>query len=75
MLFMKTYAKFTQSFRKIHEYSKTRITLGDVAGHAGVSQATVSRVLNKSANVRRDLEERVINSISDLGYEVAVARV
>jgi LacI family transcriptional regulator len=42
--------------------------LEDVAHHAGVSTATVSRVLNQPDLVRRTLRDRVEASINDLGY-------
>ena len=41
----------------------------DVAKLAGVSSATVSRVLNNSGYVSPELRERVENAISELGYE------
>lgn len=45
-----------------------RVTIKDVANHAGVSTATVSRVLNGSPNVKEHLAERVREAISELGY-------
>lgn len=51
------------------------VTLKDVASHAGVSTATVSRVLNDSGTVRRSLREKVLKAIDDLGYQPnAIAR-
>jgi LacI family repressor for deo operon, udp, cdd, tsx, nupC, and nupG len=47
---------------------KPRPGLLDVARHAGVSPATVSRVLNNTARVRQDLRERVLASVTTLGY-------
>ncbi len=44
------------------------VTIKDVAEDAGVSTATVSRVLNKSPLVTEDLVERVQQSIRKLGY-------
>lgn len=43
-------------------------TIKDVAREAGVSIATVSRVLNKSSTVREDLADRVNSAIEKLGY-------
>lgn len=43
-------------------------TLEDVARHAGVSYQTVSRVLNKSANVSESTRRKVENSIGTLRY-------
>ncbi|MGP4003385.1 LacI family DNA-binding transcriptional regulator [Streptomyces sp. 8N706] len=45
-----------------------RPTLEAVAAHAGVSRATVSRVVNGSAGVRASVRERVQRAVSDLGY-------
>jgi len=41
----------------------------DVARYAGVSPATVSRVLNKTARVNENTRERVLSAIATLGYE------
>ncbi|MET7904141.1 LacI family DNA-binding transcriptional regulator [Streptomyces sp. NPDC005355] len=47
----------------------------DVAQRAGVSVATVSRVLNDHPAVRADTRERVLAAVADLGYRPnAVAR-
>jgi DNA-binding LacI/PurR family transcriptional regulator len=43
-------------------------TIRDVARHAGVSVATVSRVLNDIPVVRTEMRERVRAAIGDLGY-------
>ena len=48
---------------------KTRPNLGNVAHHAGVSPATVSRVLNHTAPVRESVRARVLSSMAALGYE------
>ncbi|GAB2588619.1 LacI family DNA-binding transcriptional regulator [Streptomyces capparidis] len=45
-----------------------RPTLEAVAAHAGVSRATVSRVVNGFPGVRRPLRQRVEQSIAALGY-------
>ncbi|GAB2916660.1 LacI family DNA-binding transcriptional regulator [Streptomyces mayteni] len=43
-------------------------TLEAVAAHAGVSRATVSRVVNGTPGVRAELRERVRRSVAALGY-------
>lgn len=43
-------------------------TLDDVARHAGVSTATVSRCLNNSASVRGETRRRVTEAVEALGY-------
>jgi DNA-binding LacI/PurR family transcriptional regulator len=44
------------------------ITVKDVAEHAGVSIATVSRVVNHSEDVSPELREKVLHTIEELGY-------
>jgi len=44
------------------------VTLSDVAAHAGVSPATVSRVLSASRPVGREVEARVRRAAEELGY-------
>jgi DNA-binding LacI/PurR family transcriptional regulator len=46
----------------------TSLTMKDVAAHAGVSIATVSRVIGAKGGVRPELEQRVRQSIAALGY-------
>ncbi|SUP61096.1 Catabolite control protein [Weissella viridescens] len=54
---------------------KPTITIYDVAREAGVSMATVSRVMNGNANVKPATKEKVEKVIADLGYRPnAVAR-
>lgn len=43
-------------------------TVNDIARHAGVSLATVDRVLNARPGVRKVTIERVTNAIHELGY-------
>lgn len=43
-------------------------TIYDVAGAAGVSLATVSRVLNSPEKVKKETRERVLRVIKELGY-------
>lgn len=45
-----------------------KVTIDDVAKEAGVSTATVSRVINKSANVRPKTKERVEAAIAKLNF-------
>lgn len=45
-----------------------RPSMADVAGRAGVSYQTVSRVLNEPQIVRPDTRERVLEAIAELGY-------
>jgi LacI family transcriptional regulator len=48
--------------------TETRITIVDVAGRAGVSPGTVSRVLNNVPNVDDELKQRVLTAVKSLGY-------
>ncbi|MBC7811253.1 MAG: LacI family DNA-binding transcriptional regulator [Burkholderiales bacterium] len=43
-------------------------TIKEVADHAGVSVATVSRVINKTGYVSLDLQERVVEAMKTLHY-------
>jgi DNA-binding LacI/PurR family transcriptional regulator len=43
-------------------------TIAEVARHAGVGVATVSRVLNGSPAVREQTRQRVLDTIAELGY-------
>ena len=55
--------------------SRSRITIRDVAAHAGVSHQTVSRVINESGRVSVQTRAVVQASIVELGYQPsAVAR-
>ncbi len=45
-----------------------QVTIADVAERAGVSQMTVSRVINSSAAVKPDKRARVERAIEELGY-------
>lgn len=45
-----------------------RLTLNDVAREAGVSSATVDRVLNNRAGVRRETRDVVLETATRLGY-------
>eukprot|EP01036_Dinobryon_divergens_P051696 gene51696-69183_t len=48
--------------------TSTRLTLEDVAREAGVSLATVDRVVNARPGVRDDTVERVQTAMVQLGY-------
>ena len=48
--------------------SGSRPTLEAVAAHAGVSRATVSRVVNGSTGVRQSLVDKVRRAVEELGY-------
>ena len=50
--------------------SSGNVTIIDVAQAAGVSYATVSRVLNNDPHVAPDTRDRVIRSVTRLGYTV-----
>lgn len=45
------------------------VTIEDVAKLAGVSQSTVSRVLNNKEYVKEETHEKVIKAIEELGYK------
>ncbi|MGB2962429.1 MAG: LacI family DNA-binding transcriptional regulator [Anaerolineales bacterium] len=54
---------------------RSRITIRDVANHAGVSHQTVSRVINNSERVRPETRTCVEAAIKELGYRPnAIAR-
>jgi LacI family transcriptional regulator len=47
---------------------KKRVTLHDVAHHAGVSKSTVSLVLQDSTQVKQQTREKILRSIEETGY-------
>src|SRR5262245_56018865 len=51
-----------------HSEANRRPTIVDVARHAGVSTATVDRVLNGRQGVRAPTVQRVMKSAAELGY-------
>lgn len=57
--------------RERTDEAKTKVTMNDIARAAGVSQATVSLVLNQSRNIKLsdDTRQRVINVATELGYD------
>jgi DNA-binding LacI/PurR family transcriptional regulator len=52
----------------VSRFPNRRVSIKDVASAAGVSLQTVSRVVNKSANVAEPTRERVLQTIHELGY-------
>ena len=48
--------------------SRTRTTIHDVADHAGVSPATVSRVVNDTGQAADETKDRVLRAVNELGY-------
>jgi len=48
--------------------TRLRVTLKEVASTAGVSYQTVSKVINKQAQVSKETEVRIWNAVRDLGY-------
>ncbi|MBN9020223.1 MAG: LacI family DNA-binding transcriptional regulator [Rhizobiales bacterium] len=48
--------------------SATRVTMIDIARHAGVSKSTVSLVLQASPQVKAETREKVLAAIDKLGY-------
>lgn len=55
-------------FRASESATEKQVKLSDVASMAGVSPATVSRVLNRPEKVGQDLRERVQAAAATLGY-------
>ena len=54
--------------KSANEESKPKPTIEDVAKHCGVSVSTVSRVINKSTPVSRELNLKVKHAIEELGF-------
>ncbi|MBB5744821.1 LacI family DNA-binding transcriptional regulator [Brevundimonas variabilis] len=51
----------------------TKVTIRHVAEAAGVAVKTVSRVMNGEPNVTRDLQDRVMKAVDQLGYVPSMA--
>lgn len=49
--------------------TKNRTSMADIAAHAGVSTATVSRVFNGVGQVSTDTRRKVLTAIDELGYD------
>lgn len=54
------------------QYKKTRVTIYEVAKKAGVSLATVSRVINDSDSVKKETRDKVESVIESLGYKPSI---
>ncbi|MGL4310489.1 MAG: LacI family DNA-binding transcriptional regulator [Paracoccaceae bacterium] len=52
---------------KVNKKAGSKITLSDVAAHAGVGLATVDRVLNERGNVSEAVSRRVLAAARELG--------
>ncbi|MFD1049741.1 LacI family DNA-binding transcriptional regulator [Kibdelosporangium lantanae] len=52
--------------------SSSRVTIRDVAARAGVSIATVSKVINQRYGVSEETNARVLAVIEELGYEASL---
>ncbi|KFJ04304.1 transcriptional regulator, LacI family [Bifidobacterium tsurumiense] len=50
-----------------------RVTIKDVAQHAGVSIKTVSNVLNNTGSMRPSTKQRVQESMKELGYAINIS--
>ncbi|MBB5323136.1 LacI family transcriptional regulator [Anoxybacillus tepidamans] len=50
------------------EKRRSRVTLQQVANHAGVSRATASLVVRGSPHISKETREKVLNSMKELGY-------
>jgi LacI family transcriptional regulator len=53
--------------------TRSKITIHDIARHAGVGVGTVSRVLNGHPNVSAETEANIRKAIDDLGYRPVTA--
>jgi len=51
------------------------VNMSDIARHANVSQATVSRIINDKPGFREETRERVFHSLEALGYQSYVSEL
>lgn len=61
-----------ESWCYLLENKQPKITINDVAEHAGVSVATVSRVFNHKGIVRGETFQTVMAAVNELGYQKAI---
>ena len=62
--------KFSEKER-FHMRNKKAFSIKDVATRAGVSTATVSRVMNQKGGYSKETEQRVLNIIKDGSYKLS----
>ncbi|MGM0368789.1 MAG: LacI family DNA-binding transcriptional regulator [Bacillota bacterium] len=71
---LETRQKVNQAIEKLDynveelDDSDNEVTIKDVAAQSGVSEATVSRVINKTVRVRDETRAKVEQAINDLNY-------
>lgn len=53
---------------------RERVTLDDVARHAGVSKGTVSKALNGRGDIAADTRRTVLRTVEELGYRPTTSR-
>lgn len=55
--------------------TKNRTSMADIAAHAGVSTATVSRVFNGVGQVSDETRRKVLTAIDELGYDLSLIHI
>lgn len=51
---------------------RNHINMTDIARSAGVTQATVSRIINNKPGFRQETRDRVLNAMSSMGYQAHI---
>lgn len=65
----KTFTDFPPvGYNQMHSSTSSKVTIVDVARQAGVSYATVSRVLNDEPYVKSETRSRVMTALHEMGY-------
>ncbi len=67
-----SFSAFAVPGRVPSDPNSSRVTIRDVARHAGVSVATVSKVINDRYGVSADTTAHVKAMIKELGYEASL---
>ena len=66
-------SRYENGFQKVSQQQKKRghkmASIREVAKIAGVSPATVSRVMNGTANVDEEKKQRVLEAIQETGFK------